>query len=199
VSSLPERHGCDIVCITKRGLVGFQRKTLPDLQASLLDGRLYLELSQLQASGGISYGFLIIEDPLARTSDGSLLNGTLTIDQLRSIIVKFAASGIGLLPSTNISDTARLLQSVGRYIESDGFDTIRRPKQLRNAWGTIDSTSFSLWLLQSFPGIGPKNAKAIHDHFGTVPIAWTVTASELQAIPGIGKKMAETLIKALQP
>ena len=40
VSSLPERHGCDIVSLTGRGMVGYQRKTLSDLQASLLDGRL---------------------------------------------------------------------------------------------------------------------------------------------------------------
>jgi Fanconi anemia group M protein len=197
VSSLPERHGCDIVSITKRGLVGYQRKTLPDLQSSLLDGRLYLELSQLQSSGGISYAYLIIESPLARTTEGTLLESTLTIDQVRSIIVKFAASGVSYLPTASVSDTAQAILNVGRYIQSDSFDSVRRPKQLTNAWGTIDSNAYALWLLQSFPGIGPKNAAAIHDHFGTVPIAWTVTASELQAIPGIGKKMAETLINSL--
>jgi Fanconi anemia group M protein len=178
-------------------LVGYQRKTLPDLQSSLLDGRLYLELSQLQASGGISYAFLIIEDTLQRTTEGTLLSGTLTIDQVRSIIVKFAASGVAYLPSASVADTASLVGNVGRYIGSDSFDTVRRPKQVRNDWGTIDSEAYALWLLQSFPGIGPKNARAILDHFGTVPIRFTVTASELQAVPGIGKKMAQTLIKSL--
>ena len=61
VSSLPELHGCDAVSITAKGLIGYQRKTLPDLQSSLLDGRLYKELGQLQASASISYSFLVIE------------------------------------------------------------------------------------------------------------------------------------------
>lgn len=196
VSSLPERHGCDIVSISKRGLIGYQRKTLPDLQASLLDGRLYLELSQLQASAGIAYAFLIIEDPLNRTTDGTLL-GTITMDALRSIITKFAASGVAYLPAANVPDTAALIANVGRYISSDSFDTVRRPKQLRNDWGTVDSDAFQRWLLQSFPTIGPKNAQAIIDHFGGVPIAWTVSASELQGVPGIGRKTALALIAAL--
>jgi ERCC4-type nuclease len=169
------------------------------LSASLLDGRLYLELSQLQSSGGISYAYLIIEDTLARNTEGTLLGGTLTIDQIRSIIVKFAASGVSYLPSSSVADTAQTVLNVGRYVNSDGFDSVRRPKQLLNSWGTVDSDAYALWLLQSFPGIGPKNAAAIHKHFGGVPIAWTVTASELQAVPGIGKKMAEALIKSLTP
>jgi ERCC4-type nuclease len=167
------------------------------LQASLLDGRLYLELAQLQASGGISYGYLIIESDLKRTTDNHLLDATLTIDQVRSIIVKFAASGIVYLPTANLADTAACIANVGRYLESDSFDSIRRPKQVTNAWGTVQSDAFALWLLQSFPGIGPKNAKAIRAHFGRVPIAWEVSASELQMVPGIGKVMADKLIKAL--
>src|SRR5271157_3886406 len=100
VSSLPERHGCDAVTLTPRGMVGYQRKTLPDLQSSLIDGRLYRELSQLQSSASLSHAFLIIESELRRTIDGTLLDSTLTIRSVRSIIAKFATAGVGYLPST---------------------------------------------------------------------------------------------------
>jgi ERCC4-type nuclease len=200
VSSLPERHGCDILCTTTTGLVGFQRKTLPDLQASLLDGRLYQELAQLNASASVSLAFLVIESLLARTTEGELLgdSSTITIDQLRSIIAKFAAFGVGHFQTTSIPDTARAIVSVGRYASSGDIFHLRRPKQLRNEWGLITDESYALWLLQSFPGVGPKLAKTIFEHLGSqVPIRWTVTEKELMEVPGIGKKMARQLLAAL--
>lgn len=199
VSSVPERHGCDVVSVTKAGLIGYQRKTLPDLQSSLLDGRLYYELAQMESSASISHIFLIIESELRRTIDGSLIDSTLTIEQLRSIIAKFSAFGVGYLPSANTEDTFRCVTNVSRYIASGDITAIRRPKQLTNDWGTITSDSYALYLLQSFPGIGPTHARNIHAKFGGVPLQWTITADDLATVKGIGKKKAADLIKALTP
>ena len=199
VSSLPELHGCDAVSITAKGLIGYQRKTLPDLQASLVDGRLYKELGQLQASASISYSFLVIESELKRTIDGELIGSTLSIDSLRSIIAKFSASGVGYLPSRDTYDTVACIHRTSTYLASDSADHIRRPKQLTNEWGNVNSESYALFLLQSFPAIGPKNARNIHTHFGGVPLQWTVTVEELMEVPGIGRKMAVSLINSLRP
>jgi ERCC4-type nuclease len=199
VSSMPESHGCDAVSITAKGLIGYQRKTLPDLQASLLDGRLYKELGQLQASASISHSFLVIESTLARTIDGELLGSTISIDSLRSIIAKFSASGVGYLPTTDTGDTARCILRTSTYLASDSVESVRRPKNLQNEWGTVNSESYALFLLQSFPAIGPKNARNIYSHFGCVPLQWTVTVEELTKVKGIGRKMAQSLIDALSP
>jgi DNA excision repair protein ERCC-4 len=178
-------------------MVGYQRKTLPDLQNSLLDGRLYRELSQLQASASITYAFLIIESDLRRTIDGTLLDSTLTMDSLRSIIAKFEINGVGYLPTDSTGDTARCIHRVSTYIGDDSSSSVRRPKQLKNEWGLVTSESYALWLLQSFPNIGPKQARAIYTHFGGVPIKWTVGVNDLIGVPGIGRKTAEALLDAL--
>lgn len=200
VSSLPERYGCDVVCITGRGLVGFQRKTMPDLSASLLDGRLYYELAQLQATDAISTGFLVIESAFQTTIDGDLIGSNLSKETVRSIIAKFASNGIATLQTDDLDDTARTVIGISTYLGSGQADIVRRVKVAsRGSWGRVDSRSFALFFLQSFPTIGPKLAAAILDHFGTVPVAWTVTREELLNVPGIGPKLAKQLIDALNP
>jgi ERCC4-type nuclease len=198
ISSLPERHGCDFFYIQSNGILGFQRKTLADLAASLVDGRLHYELGQMESSATVTHSYLIIESDLRRTVDGQLFDAKLSIETVRSVIAKFASRGVGYLPSSDTRDTIRGILGVARYVSSPSFSTTHRPKQLKDAWGTVGSDAYSLFLLQSFPGIGPKQAAAIHSHFGYVPIAWTVTVEQLMSVPGIGRKTAEKLIAALR-
>lgn len=197
ISSLPEKHGSDILSLTGYGVIGFQRKTLPDLSASLLDGRLDYELRQIGDSATLSYSFLIIESTLARTVDGELVEAKLSIDGLRSLIAKWASRGVGYLPSDSPSDTLRAVVSTSKYIGSGRHQLDTRPKNLKNEWGKVTSESYALFLLQSFPGIGPKQARLILDHFPTFPLQWTCTAADLAQIRGIGMKTAERLISAL--
>jgi ERCC4-type nuclease len=200
VSSLPEKHGMDIVTLGRVGPIGFQRKTLPDLQASLLDGRLYLELAQFVGSDSLPSGFLIIESELRRTVDGELIDSSISLEAVRSIIAKCYSCGVGHFQTTSIADTSRAIDSVSSYLNKPGTSSIRRPKLIEaDGWGNINNRSYALFLLQSFPSIGPRNAAAILDHFGRIPFSWSVTEDELTAVPGIGPKTAKALIQALNP
>jgi DNA excision repair protein ERCC-4 len=198
ISSLPERHGCDFFYVQPTGILGFQRKTLPDLAASLIDGRLHYELAQIESSATISHAYLIIESTLTRTTSGELVDAAISIDTVRSVIAKCASRGVGYLPSSRPLDTLHCIFGVAKYIGGHHSDSLTRPKQLKNEWGTVGSDAYALFLLQSFPNIGPKQAKAIYDHFGYVPIEWTVSASQLMEVKGIGRKTAESLIAALR-
>ena len=198
ISSLPEKHGCDFFYIQPSGILGFQRKTLPDLAASLQDGRLHYELDQIESSATLTHAYLVIESTLTRTIDGDLVEAAISINTVRSIIAKCASRRVGYLPSCSPADTIQCILGVSRYVASPSFSTTHRPKQLKNEWGQVGSDAYALFLLQSFPNIGPKQAKAIYDHFGFVPIEWTVSASQLMEVKGIGKKTAEALIAALR-
>lgn len=197
ISSLPERHGVDVISLTGRGILGFQRKTLPDLNASLLDGRLNWELNQIAASTTLSHSYLIVESTLARTIDGEFVEAKLSVGAFTSILVKFQSRGVGYLPSSSSMDTLRTVLSVTRYMGVGQHTLDTRPKNLKNEWGKITSESYALFLLQSFPGIGPKQARLILEHFPTFPLQWTCTAADLAQIRGIGMKTAERLISAL--
>lgn len=198
-SSLPEKHGCDILIPTKAGIVGFQRKALPDLVASIQDGRLNYELSQLIATATVAHSYLIVESNFHTTNDGNYTESNLSVSSLHSIIAKFHANGVGFLPTQSPRSTLACCLSVSRYIASGKSDVIPRPKQTTNEWGRTTSESYGVFLLQSFPGIGPKVAKAIYRHFNGVPLAWTVTPAELALVPGIGRRTAERLLSALTP
>lgn len=199
-SAIPEKHGCDLVIPTKAGVFGFQRKTLPDLIQSIQDGRLYYELNQINASATISKAFLCVESSFNTTVDGTeYTEANLPVATLRSLIVKFSHFGVGYLPTNNPRDTVACALGVAKYLSSGNVGTIHRPKQVSNDWGHTDSKSYGIFLLQSFPGVGPKVAEAIYDYFNGVPIQWAVNAGELAMVPGIGRKTAERLIAAVRP
>ena len=164
------------MAITTKGIVGYQRKTLPDLVSSLYDGRLYKELAQLHATGTVAYPFLLLEyDPARRTTDDDPIDANITLSQLRSIIAKFALSNVATLTTFSTLDTLRCVISTSKYIATTKGDIPKRPKQTDNQWGITTSESYGAFLLQSFPAVGPTIAKAIYDAFGGVPLAWTVT------------------------
>ena len=48
-SSLPEKYGADVLAPTPKGLIGWQRKTVADLIASISDGRLAEGLPKLKS------------------------------------------------------------------------------------------------------------------------------------------------------
>jgi ERCC4-type nuclease len=54
-----------------------------------------------------------------------------------------------------------------------------------------------LWIMQSWPGIGPATADAILKHFGRIPLKWTCTLSELMSVPRLGKKNAHEMYESL--
>jgi ERCC4-type nuclease len=51
--------------------------------------------------------------------------------------------------------------------------------------------------LQGFDGIGPELAERIVDHFGRVPLSWTVGEGELAKVKGLGKKKVAKMVKVL--
>lgn len=199
IDALPEQHGCDVLVIAKGMVVGFQRKTLPDLVASLHDGRLAYELNQLSVSATVRYGFLLVEATFNRTTDGSYYTeANLSVGALRSIVAKFSVFGIGFVPTSTPRDTVDACLSVSRYVSGGKASAIHRPKAVSNEWGQVTNRAYGIFLLQSFPGIGPTVAAAIYDHFGTVPLAWTIDAADLAKVPGVGRKRAETLLASLR-
>ena len=198
-SSLCESNGVDVIITTNRGLVGYQRKTLSDLFASLGDGRLALELGQITTSSILAYAYIILEhDPSRVTTDGqSYLDAPFTVTQLRNLTLKCILNSVPVLSSLNLADTCDVLLSSSGYIASDRAALFSRPKPSTDTWGRRGNREWGIHILQSFPGIGPKTAAAIYDTYG-IPIDWTITQEELRAIPGIGAKRAGVLMKALE-
>lgn len=64
-----------------------------------------------------------------------------------------------------------------------------KPKRMKNR---------KLYILQGLPEIGPKRAKALLHHFGSVEAVMTATAEDLKKVEGIGPSIAEKIREVLE-
>lgn len=199
-STLPEAHGCDVLYLAGKVRIGFQRKEARDFMASVSDGRLALELGQIQSSALITSAVFILEGQFDWTTDGqsTIPYATLTRASFRSLITGIQLRGVIVHFSDDLDDTVRIISTVSGYLSKPRHSALSQRPNARSAWGTKTSKAFALHLLQSFPGIGTEMADRIYNHFSTIPLEWTCDESELSSIPGIGAKTATRLINSLK-
>jgi ERCC4-type nuclease len=197
-SPICEANGVDVIIPTRVGLVGFQRKRLPDLESSLRDGRLAKELGQIRSSGILRHAGVVAEYDSARiTTDGYYLDTRLSQHQVRNLSLKIQLLGLFWIQSSSVADTYVAINGASEYIASNRADDLYRPKPPTDAWGRRTSKDWCLHILQSFPDIGPRTANAIYEAVG-LPLGWLCTRDQLLAIPGVGPKTADALLDALR-
>ncbi len=198
-SPLCEAHGADILMLSQAGMVGVQRKEIHDLVSSKRNGLLEKELAKMAA---LDHRVLLIEGDFRWASNGDSLAvryGRYRQSEHDSFETAIQGRGFTLAYTTSLEHTATRLVHMERYYDNlSSYVAGGRPKPSAGVWGTRDSRDWAVHLLQSFEGIGPKQAGAMIDHFTKLPLAWTCTEADLLAVKGIGKKRAETLMEALR-
>lgn len=210
LSTMPERFGADVMWNVKDEWWGVQRKTVKDLVASVLDGRLAKEMGQMQQLAG---KYLIIEGTLTWTTShsaqgtgGDLLTLTtssrygttnVTRRQLRGIVWSVQNKGVHVEYTRNSPDTAAHLSMLHEWSRKEGHSSLTRRPSPVGKWGTPSNREYGEWVLQGFPGVGPELAKNIWDKFGGVPLQWTASAKELATVKGVGKGKAQAMMEAL--
>lgn len=193
---LPEEHGADYLFSGKPGLVGIQRKTVPDLLRSLEDGRLAREVALLKR---LPVGVLLVEGWPPVAPDGRLLlpGNRYTRAQLRNLLRSVWSEGLLVEHTEGIDDTAAAVLEMRDYYRKEVHRSLAvRPKP-KTDWGSRTDRDWAIHILQGFPGVGPVLAEAIYDRFGEVPLRWTCSRKELQEVDGIGKIRADVLWKTL--
>lgn len=196
----PEEFGADFLFPTVVGRVAIQRKEVKDLISSVEDGRLAKELAQLRRA---EVAILIVEGWPQFTSEGFLINKYIrnyTKRKLRNLLRSCALEhGVYLERTESPEDTVKAVFEIYEWLnKGEHMSLYTRPKSTASDWGMTTNRDFGRWVLQGFPGIGPKLAESIYDHFGRVPLCWDCTKEELMKIDGIGKDTAEKLLKTLQ-
>ena len=198
VSGKPERYGADILVIGKGQKIAVQRKAFPeDLYASMHDGRLHEQLPKLSQLTS----FLVLVGRGHWTTSGNLMHSDirLTWDAVEGLL--FSATfqfGVHVRWMASEELFVRWLKRLEDWVKEPSHTALMsRPKPKSKGWGQIPKADWERHLLQSFPGVGPKVADAIRDHFGGVPLSWGVTREEMMAVPGVGKKLTEGMYKVM--
>lgn len=202
ISPIPETYGADcFTAVVGRGRIVAQRKTCPyDLLASVTDGRIAEKLPKLLRA---EYRFWIVEGWPSFTADGHLMlshTTRWTKQQIRNLLRSlWFTYGIVVERTDSVQDTATALMEIEDWFRKTVHRSLlTRPKMMvEDTWGNSSKRDFARYLLQTFTGVGVGRAEAIFDHFGKVPLSWTVSEEELTEVQGIGGKLAKSLKQQL--
>ena len=159
-----------------------ERKTAYDFARSLFDGRLFEQARRLSESYPVVV-YIIEGNPYR------LRRYRTRLKQLTAALVTLSIDyGARTLFSEGPLHTASIIESLAARLESGrrGIIIHKKPK-------IEDTRAWQLYVLQSFPGIGPKTAERILERFGSLQGFFNASMAELSKIPGIGEKKAETI------
>ncbi|MFH1084387.1 MAG: ERCC4 domain-containing protein [Chloroflexota bacterium] len=165
--------------------VAVERKTAADLAASILDKRLFSQAERLSAA--YERPIYLIEGP--GLYDASHLHPNAIRGALSYLIV---LAGITVLRSESAEDSALLLATMARHAQQGlAYELSLHPKRR----GATPEQQMR-FLAEDLPGIGPRLARALLAHFGSLEALFSADAAQLAQVRGIGHKTA-TEIRAL--
>jgi len=189
IGELQKREGVEVevrrlatgdFVVEKRFVV--ERKTLADFSRSLLDGRLFKQVTALVRAG--QRAILILEGSSAEF--GTLAT---TRDSLQGALLTVGVFfGISVLWSRDPAETARLIVYLARQAQR-----VARGGLSRSGYRPKGRRARQLFVLQGLPGVGPERAARLLDRFGSVQRVATASAEELAGVKGIGPSTAKRM------
>ncbi|OHB98261.1 MAG: hypothetical protein A2Z58_01565 [Planctomycetes bacterium RIFCSPHIGHO2_12_42_15] len=162
--------------------IAVERKTTRDFVISIIDGRLFSQASRLKRYAEVQ--LMIIEG-----TDLFYTGYEINPQAIKGAIVSLSVSWqIPLIFSKSPEGTAEILVMAGiqdvKYRDEILKRAGRRPRRLLTR---------KLFLLQGLPGIGPKIAKRMLEHFGSVEKIIAASEHEISCVEGIGRKKASMI------
>lgn len=202
-SLMPESFGADILIRPHKNLglgwIGIQRKEVVDLIASISDGRLNQQIAQLNQC---VIGVVLIEGKFRWTLDGEMMGAwgnSVTRDSMEALLWSIMARGIHVAYTDDLNATIDWCIRYEKWAKKPEHRSLdSRPGPMGDAWGRVTNRAWARHLLLSFQGVGAKTADAIIDHFGRVPLNWSVTEDEMRQVKGLGAKRVQQMFNALK-
>jgi ERCC4-type nuclease len=171
----------DFIC-SDRTVV--ERKTRADFESSVIDGRLFEQLSRLTSA--YPRVVLIIE---GREGAGMLKKPSL-LGAYSSVITDY---GAGMFFTRSPSSTAELIYAIAKH------EQLMEKRPLRICGSPKGKTlpQNQRAIVEMLPMVGPKMALSLLENFGTIENLSTASEEELLKIEGMGKKKARAIRMAL--
>ncbi|MFW9834949.1 MAG: ERCC4 domain-containing protein [Candidatus Thorarchaeota archaeon] len=166
--------------------VAIERKETGDFIQSLIDGRLFSQLSALRSA--YSRPVLIIEGE--QIIGLRAVNPASIYGALASIAIRIQ---IPILWTRNAEETANVLYRIAHMEQIDSS------KPLRTRTGDMKGTDAEAleYILSGFPGIDTVTSRAILSEFGTLERIFSADQKELQNVKGVGPKIAGRIRRLL--
>uniref|UniRef100_A0A7C2ZRD8 ERCC4 domain-containing protein n=1 Tax=Ignisphaera aggregans TaxID=334771 RepID=A0A7C2ZRD8_9CREN len=167
--------------------VGIERKTANDYINSLVDGRLFDQLSRLKEV--YEKALLIVEGNLYRAlrSRGIHRNAV-----LGAIITLSLDLDIHIIYTKDEEETAEVIKRIALH-KTRKFMSVQPPRKPKE-W---DLTRWQLFILQCFPNVGPKIAQRLLEYFGTIHAFCNASVSALSRIEGLSEQKASEIYRII--
>ena len=160
----------------------FERKTLVDFVASIKDGRLFRQAHRL-ACAALKTAVIL------EGTSSDLASSRMHREAIQGAIVSLSIQfGLPILRSRDPKESAGLMIYAAKQERaSKDYVSLRhgkRPKTRRRR---------QLYVLQGLPYVGPKKARLLLNHFGSVRAVMSASPEELTSIPGMGDYTAKAV------
>ena len=163
--------------------IAAERKVCDDFLQSIVDGRLFSQLSELKNSFPVP--ILIIEGDTLFNS-----NRQIHPNAIRGAIASIATEfSIPIIWTRNQLETAEMLYIIAKreQIDRKKHISIRTKRKFRSV------NQMQEFLIAGIPQISTETAKKLLKHFGSPEKIFTATEEELKTVEGIGNKTAEKI------
>ncbi|MFW9999030.1 MAG: DEAD/DEAH box helicase [Candidatus Hodarchaeota archaeon] len=163
--------------------VGVERKSAKDFNDSIIDGRLFTELSELREE--FSRPILILEgDPFKDTNiSENALYGAIT-----AIIINL---GISIYRTEDSIETAKFLYQLTKKEQSATKSSLK----LRFDKAPIETSRLLEYIVAGIPGVNSLRAKNLLKELKTLQNIFLADVPDLTKIENVGKKIAHQIYK----
>ena len=166
--------------------IGVERKNVDDFLESLINGRLFKQVSQLREA--YSRPVLILEGENLLTKRN--INHNAIFGSLASISVDF---GIPVLTTKDASETADLLHVIAKREQRED----KKDVAVRGEKTQMSLKERQQFLVEGLPNVSAVIAKRLLSHFGSIKDIANASEQELMDVNGVGKNISSEIIKLL--
>lgn len=157
-----------------------ERKTRSDFEQSIIDQRLFNQLQNMFRN--FERVIVIVE---GETSEGRISKEAL-LGAYSSVVADFGAS---LFFTRNKEKTAELIHAIARHEQL----AKKQPMRVFAKRKTLTASANQRAIIEMFPMVGPKLAKALLIHFGNVENVVNASEKELMEVEKMGAKKAKAM------
>lgn len=166
--------------------IGVERKTVDDFLQSLIDGKLFDQISRLRDA--YPRPILIIE------GDGLLTKRNISHNAIFGSIVSITVDfGVPIITTKNPLETADLLYIMAKREQRDE----KRPIAVRGEKTPMSLREKQQFIVEGLPNVSAVLAKRLLERFGSIKDIVNASEEELKEVTGIGKGIASEILEIL--
>jgi Fanconi anemia group M protein len=165
------------------GKIAVERKAVQDFHASIINKRVFRQAARMRSC--FERSLIVVEGRNVYSSPVRIQRHAVE----GAIISLQLIWQIPVLFSHCPEATADILRMAGNQYVSRNRWNIRpgqKPKRL---------TGRQSFILQGLPGVGPKLARRLLEHFGSIRSVFNSSESELASVHGIGREKAKEIVR----